>query len=198
MSLHSGWLVVALIHRYLGGLLDPFVTLLEVHKLMYFMQEAGEPLRLKYVKAPYGPYAENLRHVLRTVEGRLIAGYADGGGAPDKPLTLVPGAIQEASAFLDQHAESRERFACVTRLVEGFESPYGLELLSTVHWVMTHEGGQPTPRRGRPHPRLEPAQAPVHAPTDRHCRQQTDRPRLGAGSDRLKNTSPCMHRQEPS
>jgi hypothetical protein len=105
MSLHSGWLVVALIHRYLGGLLDPFVTLLEVHKLMYFMQEAGEPLRLKYVKAPYGPYAENLRHVLRTVEGHLIAGYADGGDAPYKPLTLVPGAIQEASAFHDQHAD---------------------------------------------------------------------------------------------
>lgn len=132
--------LVELIHRYLGGLLDPFVTLLEVHKLMYFMQEAGEPLRLKYVKAPYGPYAENLRHVLRAVEGHLIAGYADGGDAPDKPLTLVPGAIQEASAFLDQHTDSRERFERVTRLVEGFESPYGLELLSTVHWVMAHEG----------------------------------------------------------
>jgi hypothetical protein len=141
MSLHSGWLVVALIHRYLGGLLDPFVTLLEVHKLMYFMQEAGEPLRLKYVKAPYGPYAENLRHVLRTVEGHLIAGYADGGDAPYKPLTLVPGAIQEASAFHDQHADSRARFERVTRLVEGFESPHGLELLSTVHGVMTREGG---------------------------------------------------------
>ena len=50
-------------HRYLGGLMDPFVTLLEVHKLMYFMQEAGQPLRLRYAKAPYGPYAENLRHV---------------------------------------------------------------------------------------------------------------------------------------
>ena len=42
-----------------------------------FMQEAGEPLRLKYVKAPYGPYAENLRHVLRAIEGHLVAGYAD-------------------------------------------------------------------------------------------------------------------------
>jgi hypothetical protein len=37
--------LVLLIHRYLGGLMDPFVTLLELHKLMYFMQEAGEPLR---------------------------------------------------------------------------------------------------------------------------------------------------------
>jgi O-acetyl-ADP-ribose deacetylase (regulator of RNase III) len=140
MNACAGYLAAALIHRYLGGLLAPFVTLLEVHKLMYFMQEAGEPLRLKYVRAPYGPYAENLRHVLRTVEGHLIAGYADGGDAPDKPLTLVPGAIQEAGAFLKQHADTRKRFERVTRLVEGFESPYGLELLSTVHWVMVHEG----------------------------------------------------------
>ena len=44
--------LVVLIHRYLGGLMDPFVTLLEVHKLMYFMQEAGEPLRLKYAQGP--------------------------------------------------------------------------------------------------------------------------------------------------
>ncbi|TQV62557.1 MAG: macro domain-containing protein [Halothiobacillaceae bacterium] len=132
--------LVELIQRYLGGLLDPFVTLLEVHKLMYFMQEAGEPLRLKYVKAPYGPYAENLRHVLKAVEGHLISGYADGGDAPDKPLTLVPGAVIEAKDYLDQHAISRARFERVTKLVEGFESPYGLELLATVHWVMSREG----------------------------------------------------------
>ncbi len=132
--------LVELIQRYLAGLLDPFVTLLEVHKLMYFMQEAGEPLRLKYVKAPYGPYAENLRHVLNAVEGHLIAGYADGGDTPDKPLALVPGAVEEASEFLAQHAESRARFERVTRLVEGFESSDGLELLATVHWVMTREG----------------------------------------------------------
>lgn len=46
--------LIGLMRQYLGGLLDPFVTLLEVHKLMYFMQEAGEPLKLRYVKAPYG------------------------------------------------------------------------------------------------------------------------------------------------
>ncbi|MBC2771161.1 type II toxin-antitoxin system antitoxin DNA ADP-ribosyl glycohydrolase DarG [Pusillimonas minor] len=131
--------LVELMQRYLGGLLDPFVTLLEVHKLMYFMQEAGEPLRLKYIKHHYGPYAENLRHVLKAVEGHLISGYADGGDAPEKSLSLVPGAVEDAKAFLDQHTESRANFERVTKLVEGFESPYGLELLSTVHWVLTRE-----------------------------------------------------------
>ncbi|MDO4636490.1 MAG: macro domain-containing protein [Lautropia sp.] len=132
--------LVELMQRYLGGLLDPFVTLLEVHKLMYFMQEAGEPLRLQYVKHHYGPYAENLRHVLKAIEGHLIVGYADGGDAPDKPLTLVPGAVEDAKAYLDKHDISRAHFERVTKLVEGFESPYGLELLATVHWVMSREG----------------------------------------------------------
>ncbi len=132
--------LVELMQRYLGGLLDPFVSLLEVHKLMYFMQEAGEPLRLNYVKHHYGPYAENLRHVLKAVEGHLIAGYADGGDAPEKPLTLVPGAVEDAKDYLDQHEISRARFDRVSRLVEGFESPFGMELLATVHWVMSREG----------------------------------------------------------
>jgi hypothetical protein len=140
MIANAGLIVVALTHRYLGGLLDPFVTLLEVHKLMYFMQEAGEPLRLNYVKHHDGPYAENLRHVLRAVDGHLIAGYADGDDAPDKPLSLVLGAVEEAKDYLDQHEISRARFERVTKLVEGFESPYGLELLATVHWVMSREG----------------------------------------------------------
>jgi O-acetyl-ADP-ribose deacetylase (regulator of RNase III) len=131
--------LVELMQRYLGGLLDPFVSLLEVHKLMYFLQEAGEPLKLRYKAAPYGPYAENLRHVLHAIEGHLIAGYDDGGDAPGKPLTLVPGAVNEAAAFIAAHTETRERFDRVASLVEGFESPFGLELLATVHWVMRHE-----------------------------------------------------------
>src|SRR5690606_36805227 len=121
--------LVGLMDRYIAGLLDPFVTLLEVHKLMYFMQEAGEPLRLRYVKAPYGPYAENLRHVLSAIEGHLVTGFSDGGERPGKEVSLVPGAVEDASRFLADHPETRERFDRVAALVEGFETPYGLELL---------------------------------------------------------------------
>ena len=131
--------LVELMGRYLAGLLDPFVTLLEVHKLLYLLQEAGEPLRLRYQKGPYGPYAENLRHVLHAIEGHLLSGYADGGDAPDKQLKLVPGAIEEATTFLQQHPDTRARFDKVAKLVDGFESPFGLELLSTVHWIMKNE-----------------------------------------------------------
>ena len=131
--------LVGLMDRYLLALLDPFVTLLEVHKLLYFMQEAGERLQLNYQKAPYGPYAENLRHLLHTIEGHFISGYVDGGDAPDKQLELVPGAVEEARIFLEQHPETHRRFNQVVDLIEGFESSFGLELLSTVHWIASRE-----------------------------------------------------------
>ncbi len=135
--------LVGLVDRYLRGWLDPFATVLEVHKLMYFMQAAGEPLKLTYTKAPYGPYAGNLRHVLNEIEGYFVSGYADGGDAPDKPLELVPGAVEEANGFLERHEDTGARFERVADLVAGFESAFGLELLATVHWVMERETGGP-------------------------------------------------------
>lgn len=135
--------LVELISRYLNGLLDPSVSLLEVHKLMYFMQEAGEPLRLQFKPAHYGPYAENLRHVLHAIEGHFVSGYADGGDTPDKPLALVPGAVDDATQFLTQHEDTRARFDRVSDLVDGFETPFGLELLTTVHWI-TKETATPS------------------------------------------------------
>lgn len=131
--------LVVLMHRYLGGLMDPFVTLIEIQKLMYFMQEAGEPLRLNYIKHHYGPYADNLRHVLTKIEGHLVSGYHDGGDAPEKQLELVPGAVKDAEAFLDADGDTRNRFDRVGELVQGFETPFGLELLATVHWVASRE-----------------------------------------------------------
>lgn len=131
--------LVVLMNRYLDGLMDPFVTLIELQKLMYFMQETGTPLRLAYKKHIYGPYADNLRHVLTAIEGHLVSGYHDGGDAPDKQLELVPRAVQDAETFLADDSETRSRFDRVGKLVEGFETPFGLELLATVHWVATRE-----------------------------------------------------------
>jgi O-acetyl-ADP-ribose deacetylase (regulator of RNase III) len=166
--------LVVLIHRYLGGLMDPFVTLLEIHKLMYFMQEAGEPLRLKYAKAPYGPYAENLRHVLHAVEGHLVSGYADGGDAPDKQIELVPGAVQDAETFLTDKRETVSRFDRVGKLVEGFETPFGLELLATVHWVATRENAMDA----------EDAAAKVYAWNER--KKRFSRRQIGIAFDTLR------------
>lgn len=132
--------IVGLMHRYLCGFLDPFVTLLVVHKLAYFMQEAGEPLRLEYVKASKGPYAENLGKVLHAIDGHLVTGYAGGGNDPDMQIELVPGAFEDAESFLFDKPDTKANLDQVFELVEGFETPFGLELLASVHWVVSREG----------------------------------------------------------
>ncbi|GIW72678.1 MAG: Appr-1-p processing protein [Planctomycetota bacterium] len=132
--------LVALMKRYLEGALDPFVTLLEVHKLMYFLQEAGEPLKLRFAKGPYGPYAENLRHVLREVEGTFIKGYGGEEESPGMPLEVIPGVEQKAEDVLAKDPGIREKLERVADLVTGFETPSGLELLATVHYLARKEG----------------------------------------------------------
>jgi O-acetyl-ADP-ribose deacetylase (regulator of RNase III) len=132
--------LLGLMNRYLAALMDPFVSLLEIHKLMYFMQESREGLKLRYDKGIYGPYAENLRHVLSHIEGHFIQGYADAEDNPEKQIELIPDAVTKAEAFVARHPDTREHFNRVVDLVEGFETPFGMELLSTVHWVATREG----------------------------------------------------------
>jgi O-acetyl-ADP-ribose deacetylase (regulator of RNase III) len=136
--------VLRLLHRY--RILGYQLTLLEVHKLMYFLQAAGEPLRLRFQKDRYGPYADNLRHVLNLFEGHFTLGFGDGKNSPETRIELLPGAVDEAEDFAAAHAadrpESETRFERVLKLIEGFESPYGIELLATTHWVATSESKQ--------------------------------------------------------
>lgn len=132
--------LLGLMRRYLSAVMDPFVSLLEIHKLMYFMQESGEGLRLRYTKAIYGPYAENLRHVLSQIEGHFITGYGDAEDKPDKQIELRLDASEQAEVFLKNHPMTHARFDRVGDLIAGFETPFGMELLATVHWVATHEG----------------------------------------------------------
>jgi O-acetyl-ADP-ribose deacetylase (regulator of RNase III) len=132
--------LLGLVRRYLAGLMDTSVSLLEIHKLMYFMQEAGEDLRLRYEKGLYGPYAENLRHVISAIEGYYVSGYGDGEDAPSKQIELVRDSGLRAEELLRKNASTRERFDRVIGLINGFETPYGLELLATVHWLATKEG----------------------------------------------------------
>ncbi len=114
------------------------LTLLEIQKLAYFLQEAGERLRLKYKPSFYGPYAHNLNKLVEVMEGHFTRGYGDT-QKPDVEIELLPGASQEAIEFLETQQESRTRLAQVAELIEGFETPYGMELLSSVHWVSRHD-----------------------------------------------------------
>jgi len=128
-------LLIRLIHQY--AQLAYRLTLLEVQKMAYFLQEAGEPLRLRYEPGLLGPYAHNLNKVLEIMEGHFIRGYGDS-QKPDVEIELLPGAIEESDGSVSNSEASLSRLKRVAKLIEGFETPYGLELLSSVHWVAVH------------------------------------------------------------
>jgi len=132
--------VIEVLAAYLG--LGYELSLLEVHKLLYFLQSAGEPLKLRYAKGSYGPYADNLRQVLSRFEGHYTIGYGDGSDKPETEIDLLPGAREAAATFLSEAraaGASDTRLERVVELIEGFESPYGMELLATVHWVAAND-----------------------------------------------------------
>ena len=112
---------------------------IEVQKLAYFLQEAGESLRLSFVKNQYGPYSDQLRHALNHMEGHFIRGLGD--GVVEAEIEPLEDALAEAEQFVAEsgHAELARHVERVANLIEGFQSPYGMELLATVHWVATRE-----------------------------------------------------------
>lgn len=131
--------LLALMGRYLRSLMDDSISLLEIHKLLYFLQEAGQPLNLRYRKGAYGPYAENLRHVLKDMEGHYTIGFGDGTEVPDKQIEAKGNSIEKGEEFLAMDRPTQSRFERVGTVISGFETPFGMELLSTVHWVASRE-----------------------------------------------------------
>ena len=117
------------------------LTKIEVQKLGYFLQVAGQDLGLQFEKHLYGPYSEQLRHALNRMEGHFIVGLGD--GSVDSEIEPAADALTEANAFLSANGslEINQRLARLEALIDGFQSPYGMELLSTVHWVAQHELG---------------------------------------------------------
>ena len=112
---------------------------LEVQKLAYFLQEAGEDLKLSYQKHKFGPYADQLRHVLDRMDGHYIHGVGD--GVVESAITPDPLALIAAKAFLTTaNPELQARVERVAQLIDGFQSPFGMELLASVHWVAKQEG----------------------------------------------------------
>ncbi|MBN2290021.1 MAG: macro domain-containing protein [Candidatus Glassbacteria bacterium] len=129
-------LLIKLMQQY--SELNYRLTLLEIHKLAYFLQETGQPLKLQLSPGVYGPYAPNLNKVLECLEGHFIRGYGDT-QKPDVEIGLMAGAAEEADMFLRNEQEAKLRLEKVNQVIDGFETPYGMELLSSVHWVAVHK-----------------------------------------------------------
>jgi hypothetical protein len=108
--------------------------------------EVGAPMTLMEVTVPEvgGGMTEmevawNLNHVLQRIEGHFIRGYGDRSSSGRAEIVLLPGAAEAAQEALARDEGARARLVRVGKLIEGFETPHGMELLATVHWVATRE-----------------------------------------------------------
>ena len=127
--------LIDLVRRYarFGESLTPLVT----QKLLYFLQEAGENLQLRFERNRFGPYADRARHAAQALEGHYLVGFGD--GTEWKQISLLPGAEAEAKPALEANPQTVKRLDRVSELIEGFETPYSLELLASTHWLAVHE-----------------------------------------------------------
>ncbi|SKN08463.1 RNase III inhibitor [Mycobacteroides abscessus subsp. massiliense] len=123
------------------------VSHLEIQKLMYFANVLEPRLNLAFKPNRYGPYSDKVRHLLQGMEGAYTQGLGDASAAA---LSLDPISITDKGTHeLDQFIESDPNASRVTatintvlRNINGFEGPYGVELLASTHWVATRQGAR--------------------------------------------------------
>jgi len=138
-------LIAELVRRY--SILGLDCTNLEVQKLAWFLQRVilamglKDPLRLEFTADKYGPYADRLRHLLNSLDGSYLHGekrMADAG--PFEPIWFEEARREEVALYLRSQSAAKYIPALekATAVIDGFESPLGMELLATVDWIM-HE-----------------------------------------------------------
>jgi O-acetyl-ADP-ribose deacetylase (regulator of RNase III) len=144
-------LVAELVRRY--EVLGMECTLLEVQKLAWFLERALErfsidnPLDLRFKAHRYGPYADRLRHLLEGLDGSYL--HCDKRLSDAEPLDSIR-FDDTRKVYLAVYLKSSEfkpyRAALdfAIQLIDGFESPHGMELLATVDWLLQREGCEPT------------------------------------------------------
>jgi uncharacterized protein YwgA len=115
------------------------LTKLEIQKLCYFAKEVGlaEFSKLRFQKHHFGPYADNLRHTLNDMEGHYIRGTGDNDKAQSE-IEILDLGLELAEKVLTENPEALTGIQKVQNIIRGFETPYNMELLSTVHWALKH------------------------------------------------------------
>jgi O-acetyl-ADP-ribose deacetylase (regulator of RNase III) len=143
-------LIAELVRRY--WILGMECSLLEIQKLAWFLERAIEqnnpddnPLKLKFVAHRYGPYANRLDHLLNNLDGSYL--HCNKRISDADPLEVVwfdEKRKDLVQAYLGSEAKRYQvALESTAQLIDGFESPFGMELLATVDWLLYKEEVQP-------------------------------------------------------
>lgn len=144
-------LIAELVRRY--WILGMECSLLEIQKLAWFLERAIErlsagdnPLKLQFKAHKYGPYAQRLSHLLNGLDGSYL--HCEKRISDADPLDVIwfdEDRKDVVQAYLKTEAKVYlPALEYASRLIDGFESPFGMELLATVDWLLTREGVTPS------------------------------------------------------
>lgn len=144
-------LIAELVRRY--WVLGMECSLLEIQKLAWFMERAIErfslednPLKLEFKAHIYGPFTPKLNFVLDNLDGSYL--HCDKRISDASPLDVIwfdDSRKDLVQAYLKTEARQYSgALEYVGELIDGFESPFGMELLATVDWLLTRENAEPT------------------------------------------------------
>lgn len=142
-------LIAELVRRY--WVLGMECSLLEIQKLAWFLEREIQrlglpPLDLRFEAHKYGPYADRLRHLLDGLDGSYL--HADKRISDADPLDVIwfdDGRKSLVQSYLQSEAKAyAPALEATAALIDGFESPFGMELLATVDWLLNCEGVAPT------------------------------------------------------
>ncbi|WP_322994396.1 macro domain-containing protein [Castellaniella sp.] len=186
-------LIAELVRRY--WILGMECSLLEIQKLAWFLERSVEQLGLpsldlRFQAHKYGPYANRLQHLLDGLDGSYL--HCDKRLADASPYDVI-WFEDSRRAYLQAYLNSEAKqylpaLEATAALIDGFESPFGMELLATVDWLVAREGADLT----IPGIRTRLQHWRDHAAADRKNRLFTDKA-LGIALDRLTQTAPSVH-----
>ena len=126
--------------------------MIEVQKLAWFLernvglQNLPPLLDFRFVAHKYGPFSDRLRHLLDSLDGSYLhceRRLAD--AVPSDVIWFEDRETDRMRLYLNTEGKSYlSALEATTELIDGFESPLGLELLATVDWLVYKDHCKPT------------------------------------------------------
>ncbi|PDT73354.1 macro domain-containing protein [Bradyrhizobium sp. C9] len=143
-------LIAELVRRY--SILGFDCTLLEIQKLGYFLErfvvklDLDNQMKFQFSANKFGPYSEKLKHLLDGLDGSYL--HCDkrlGDAGPFDVIHFDDAKKDKVSAYLTSLDVKSFRPALekTSELIDGFESPLGMELLATVDWLVNEGAVEP-------------------------------------------------------
>ncbi len=120
-----------------------FVSEFAAEKATYFLQRFGakEQFKLDFQPNFYGPYSGKVKHVLYYLNGSYITGYSSKDKKPFEELGIMFDGEKEVNEYLEQtdNLAFKEIADKTKAFLTGFYSAFGLELLSTIDYIMSEK-----------------------------------------------------------